>query len=168
MAIMSICSGMLVGIISSTIDRYSESTQIEQSKNEAVSFEKFYARYARAAYSIQEETSYGTSSFVADNNTYYLLYNSDEGRMTFFMSNGSGGTTNIISCDNIGSYQHYTTFADKDNQKNTITYVITMNNKFNDQYSDTIVLNNGAGINLTNEVYPSGTGVHCFAFRMVP
>ena len=41
-AILSICSGMLVGAISGSMDRYSISTDIENSKQEATSFERMY------------------------------------------------------------------------------------------------------------------------------
>lgn len=170
MAIMAICSGMLVGVISSTIDRYSASTQIETRKQEAISFEEYYSRYARSAFTINVDPDYGTSSFTIQDNTYYLVFSPTNQTMTFFTGDESGGRVNIITCNNIKSYQHHTEYVDKDKNKNALVYEITMENQFDDTYSGTIILNNGSGINLPNTAYISSimTSDVCFAFRVAP
>ncbi len=170
MAIMTICSGMLVGVIASTIDRYSASTQIETRKQEAIHFEEYYTKYARAAFTIAQDPTYGTGSFTLQENTYYLLFDRANMRMTFFTKDDSGNRMDVISCSNIKYYSHRTDYVDDQNKKNTLTYEIVMENQFNDKYTNTIVLNNGAGITLPYEEYNAETSTDevCFAFRMVP
>lgn len=170
MAIMAICSGMLVGVVSSTIDRYSASTQIETRKQEATSFEQYYSRYARSSFTIDVDSTYGTSSFNMQANTYYMVYSPSKKTMTFFMDDGSGNRINIISCNHIQSYRHYTKYVDQDGKKNALVYEIKMENSYEDEYSGTIILNNGSGINLPNAIYDSSllTDDVCFAFRVAP
>ncbi len=53
-AILSICSGMLVGAISGSMDRYSISTDIENSKQGATSFERMYKKCVGSAFYLSE------------------------------------------------------------------------------------------------------------------
>lgn len=173
-AILSICSSMLVGVIAGSVDRYSKSSDVENCKQEAVNFEEYYKRCLRGAFTAEVDSSYNTASFTTQENCYYMIINPANHSIRFAMSDGSGGLSNIITCRNVYSLQHQTRTIGKDDNQTYMDYQISMLSSYEPDvtydYPGTVVLNNGSSITVPNTVYEldSMTDEVCITFRMIP
>lgn len=149
-AILSICSGMLVGVVSGSMDRYSVSTDIENSKQEATSFERMYKKYVSGAYSISA-SEYNESSFLAQNNHYYLILNPTDKTAKFLMAYEDDTTkavelTDVITCKGVGSFSQKVNNVGKDDSQKYVEYKICMISNYEPDttydYSGTVTFNN--------------------------
>lgn len=174
MAIMAICSCMLVGVVASTIDRYTISTDVETRKQEAVNFETYYCKYGRAAFEIEENAAYGSPAFSIQDNYYYMEMNPTTRNIQFFTSNGSGGRVNIIDCKNVKKFTHYTEKLGENDKKVVLHFSIVMENGYEPNqdytYEGSCILNNGSGIDIPSIEYDFDSMVSniCISFRMIP
>lgn len=153
-AILPICSGMLVGAISGSMDRYSISTDIENSKQEATSFERMYKKCVGSAYSISA-SNYNESAFSPQDKHYYLILNPTDNTAKFLMAYEDDNTgaiqlTSMITCKGISSFTQKAYTVGKDNSQKYVDYKLCMISNYEPNvtydYSGTLTMNNnGAG-----------------------
>lgn len=173
-AILSICSSMLVGVIAGSVDRYSKSSDVENCKQEAVSFEEYYKRCLRGAFTVAEDPDYDTPGFATQENCYYMIINPENHSIRFAMTDGSGGLSNIITCRNVHSLRYGTKTIGKEDNKTYMDYQISMLSNYEPNvtydYPGTIALNNGSSINIPNTEYVLDNMANeiCITFRMIP
>lgn len=186
-AILSICSTMLVSVIATSMGRYTASSDMDICKQEAAYIDKQYARIAGSATEIKEETTYGTPGFTYQDNYYYMVLNPTEKTIEFLVGLPGNTSASIILCKYVEKFEHKTVFVENDVASSTVSgtpvdnsgkkrysqYVITMKNDFGEAveyvYNGSIVLNNDMADEF-NDVYnlydPTMTSEVCISFRM--
>lgn len=172
-AILSLCSGMLVGIIASTLDRFCASSDMETRRQEAVKFEQQYTQCARAAFSIYPETSYNPATFVPQKDFYYMEINPTTKEAVFFCDDDTGHRMDIARSKYIKSFSHNTETTDKAGVKTALKYRLVMDNEYDDVndyvYDGSTILDNGNGVTISGSYdLESETNVICIAFRTKP
>lgn len=173
-AILSICSSMLVGVIAGSVDRYSKSSDVENCKQEAINFEEYYKRCIRGAFTAAEDLDYGTSSFTTQDNCYYMIINPENHSIRFAITDGSGGLSNIITCNHIYSLKHQTKTIGKDDNQTYMDYQISMLSSYEPDvtydYPGTVIMNNGNAISISSTEYvlDDMSKEVCITFRMIP
>lgn len=177
-AILSICCSMLVGIIATSMGRYTASSDMDICKQEATYIDKQYARIANSAFEIKEETSYGDPSFKYQDNYYYMILNPTDRTIEFIMGLPTNQSISVIRCKYVKKFEHKTEFVDGSTSSGSSSgkmkyskYVITMLNDYGEAmeytYNGSIVLNNDTTDEFDN-VYDlsSLSSPVCISFRM--
>lgn len=173
-AILSICSCMLVGVVAGSVDRYSKSSDVERCKQEAVNFEEYYKRCLRGAFTVEESADYGSSTFTTQENCYYMIIQPESHSIRFAMADGHGGLSNIITCNRIYSLQQQTKTVGKEDKQTYMDYQISMLSSYEPNvtynYPGTVTLNNGSAVTIPSTEYllDDMTDDVCITFRMIP
>lgn len=185
-AILSICSTMLVSVIATSMGRYTASSDMDMCKQQATQIDKQYARLASSAFEIKEETTYGTPGFTYQDNYYYMVLDPTEKTIEFLVGLPGNASASVILCKYVEKFEHKTILVENDSASSTggapvdnsgkkrySQYVITMKNDFGEAveyvYNGSIVLNNDTTDEF-NDVYdlfdPAMTSSVCISFRM--
>lgn len=173
-AILAICSGMLVGVIAGSVDRYSKASDIESCKQESINFEEYYKKCVRGAFAITQEADFSSSSFTTQENFYYMIISPQNHSVRFAMANDSGGFSNLITCNYVDSIKYKTNNVGKEDSQTYMDYQISMRSGYQPgvtyDYPGTVIMNNGAAITVpeTEYVLDNMTDDVCISFRMVP
>lgn len=152
-AILAICSGMLVGIVAMSIDRYSASTDMEYCKQEAAYIDKYYTRWSGVASEITEE-DLNSATFSYSQYKYYMVIDPDTRTIEFRMGLEGNKYQSVIKCEYVKSFSHSIEYLyessdsstpDEEKVRNS-EYVIVMENEYGTAveytYKGSVVLNN--------------------------
>lgn len=179
-AILSICSTMLVSVVATSIGRYTSSSDMDMCKQEANNIDKYYSRFANSAFEIKEESYYGSVKFTYQDNYYYMIIDPTEKTIDFRIGLPGNTSASVINCKYVKSFEHKTALLDNqtssgvvDNtgKKKCSQYVITMLNEYGEAqeyvYKGSVVLNNDTTDEF-NEAYDLSTSnsAVCISFRM--
>lgn len=169
-AILGICSSMLVGVIATSMGRYSASSDMDICKQEATNIDKQYSKIAGAASEIKEETSYGSTNFHYQDNYYYMVIDPTKKTIEFLMGlpkdsqNPKEEYASIIVCKYVEKFEQKMVIvnnsdssdnsqkdseSDDSQKKKCSQYTITMKNDYGEAqeyvYTGSVVLNNYSG-----------------------
>lgn len=155
-AVLAITAGMLVGVIASTITKFSDGNDTEFRRSEASAVETQIKQYAKAAYCIN---TYDSAVDTIDDGRYYIVSDSATNRFQVKEGTASGANT-VITIDHVSSV----TFEVVEivSGKYSLEYSIVMDNDYTCEGS--FILNNGSATLLpTTVAVNSGQG---FEFQM--
>lgn len=186
-AILGICSTMLVSVIATSIGRYTASSDMDICKQEATNIDKQYSRIVGTASEIKEETSYNPTSFTYQDNYYYMVIDPTEKTIEFLLGLPGNQHASIIRCKYVEKFEHKMVLVEPNSsssssssssvnteKKKCSQYTITMKNDFGEAqeyvYTGSVVLNNYSGSDFTNAYdlssAPATQGPICISFRM--
>lgn len=175
-AILSICSGMLVGIIAMSVTKYSESTDTEYCKQEATYIDKYYTKWSGTAFEIKDiSDDYNSGSFTYSDSYYYMILDPTDDTIDFRIGMEGNTYESMIKCDFVKSFEHKTVYLDddaiNDGDARLSQYTIVMCNDKGTaneyQYTGSVVLNNDT-VDIIDSSYDLSTLTEpvCISFKM--
>ena len=187
-AILGICSTMLVSVIATSLGRYTASSDMDICKQEATNIDKQYSRIVSTASEIKEEASYNPKNFNYQENYYYMVIDPNKKTVDFLIGLPGNKSASIIYCKYIEKFEHKVVLLDSSSsstssssvgteKKKYSQYTITMKNDYGEAqeyvYTGSVVLNNYSGADFTKSYDLSNTTSSsatrnpiCISFRM--